>query len=110
MIYKAKKLWTGRVSVRDYIVAYCKKMNEPLTIMYQDRHMRVRDLADFYCDQRHHIAQRSDKFIRKGQTYMLYDYLWDPSDPVEVEYTEDGRKAMLTAWKALKKNVQERLL
>lgn len=101
-------MFTGRTSVRDYLVKYCKKMREPLIIEFEDKQMRVKDLDKYYCDQIPHHAQHSDKFIRKGDVYYLWDYLFEPN--IEVKPTSDwemeGLKKMLLAWKNLKKPKQ----
>lgn len=107
MLYKCKKLWQGRVSVRSYIVEYCRKMREPLTIEFEGKLMRVRDLKDYTCDERPQIAQRSDKYIKRGEIYRLYDFKWNPTEePTPLDYTKEGLGKLLEAWKALKRPKQ----
>jgi hypothetical protein len=83
-------------------------MKEPLVIEYGDKKMKVKDLNKYYCDQIPHHAQRSDKFIRKGEVYYLWDYLFEPNIEATppTEYTETGLKGLLMAWKNLNKPKQ----
>lgn len=108
MLYKCKKMFTGRTSVRDYLVKYCRKMKEELIIEFEGKQMKVRDLDKYYCDNIPHHAQHSDKFIKKGDVYYLWDYLFEPN--IEINPAEnwemDGLKKMLLAWKNLKKPKQ----
>lgn len=93
----------NRTSVRDYIVKYCKKKREPLVIEYDDKQMRVKNLDKYTCDQIPHHAQLSDRYIKKGDVYYLYDFLFEPTIEVKkAEFTNEGRMAMLNAWKKLK--------
>jgi hypothetical protein len=108
MIAHVKKMYGGRTSVRDYLVKYCKKMREPLIIDFENKQMRVKDLNKYYCDQIPHHAQLTDKYIRKGEVYYLWDYLFEPNIEATppTEYTETGLKGLLQAWKNLKKPKQ----
>ena len=110
MIVNVKKMWTGRTSVRDYFVKYCKKMREPLIISYGGKQMKVKDLNKYYCDNIGHYAQLSDKYIRKGDVYYLYDYEFVPDfEEPPKDYNEQGLKGLLMAWKNLKKPKQLRI-
>ena len=103
MNYTCKKMYGGRVSVRDYMVKYCKKMREPLIISYGGKQMKVKDLNKYYCDNIGHYAQLTDKYIRKGQVYYLYDFEFSPNiEEVSKDYNEEGLKGLLNAWKAHK--------
>lgn len=106
--YKAKKMWQGKVSVRSFIVEYCRKMREPLQIEYDGRIMKVKNLKDYTCDERPQIAQRSDKYIKKGEIYRLYDYEFFPQEEVNPasDWEMEGLKKMLIAWKNSKKPKQ----
>jgi hypothetical protein len=106
MLYKCKKMWQGRVSVRSYLVEYCQKMKEPLVIEFEGKRMKVKDLKDYACDERPQIAQRSDKYIKRGETYHLYDFEFIPEEPTPLDYTKEGLSSLLKAWKALKKPKQ----
>ena len=108
MNYTARKMWQGKVSVRSFIVEYCIKMKEPLTIEYEGKLMKVRNLKDYTCDERPQIAQRSDKYIKKGEIYRLYDYEFIPQEDVNPasDWEMEGLKKMLLAWKNLKKPKQ----
>lgn len=55
-------------------------MDEPLVICYGGKTMRVHNLDDYTCDQRRHIAERTDTYIRKGDLYSLFDYVWAPDE------------------------------
>lgn len=83
-------------------------MREPLIIEFEGKQMKVKDLNKYYCDDIPHTAQKSDKYIRKGEQYRLYDYLFEPNiEAIPQENWEmDGLKKMLLAWKNLKKPKQ----
>ena len=94
-------MFTGRTSVRDCIVKYCKRMKEPLVIEFEGKQMKVKDLDKYYCDNIPHHAQLSDKYIKKGQVYYLYDYLFVPNieEVPAQDYTKEGLEMKLKALK-----------
>jgi hypothetical protein len=108
MNYTCKKQWEGKVSVRSYIVEYCKKMKEPLILEFAGKKMKVKDLKDYTCDKHPFIAQRSDNFIKKGSVYNLYDYNFIPQEDVKPaeDWKMEGLKKALLAWKNSKKPKQ----
>lgn len=106
MLYQCKKLWGGRVSVRSYIVDYCKKMKEPLIVTFENKRMKIRNFRSFYCDGRTYTAEMTDKYIKKGETYKLYDFQWNPEVKHEEYYTMEGMSKMVKCWKKIKDGTQ----
>jgi len=83
-------------------------MREPLVIEFEGKQMKVRDLDKYYCDDIPHTAQRSDKYIRKGHQYRLYDYLFEPNIEATppTDWTTGGISKLVEAWKNLNKPKQ----
>lgn len=101
--YSCKKLWGGRVSVRDCVVKYAEKTGQVIQIEFEGQFMRVNKDTPYTTDERHHIALRTDKYIKKGLTYKLLDYVWNPELKKQEEFTTDGRAKLLEAWKKIQK-------
>ena len=69
--------------------------------------MKVKNLKDYTCDERPQIAQRSDKYIKKGSIYRLYDYEFIPQETAkELDWTLDGLRKLSEAFKNLNKPKQ----
>ena len=75
-----KKLWHGRISLRDYVVEKQIKNNEPIKVLLNDEEMilSVREL-----EKRDSITKVQSKY--NGLTYKLYDYVWSPKDKRQGE-------------------------
>ena len=69
--YKAKKLFRGCVSVRDYIVEKCINKKEPLLIKFNDEQMRV-PLEILERKFKFHECSFQSQF--GNTTYKLYDF------------------------------------
>jgi len=109
MKYKSLKLWQGKISVRSFIVEFAKKTGQSIEVEYNKQKMIVNSKTPYTCDQMPHLAQRSDMYIKKGDTYHLYDFEWKPIIKID-EWTGDGRLKMLDAWKKLQMGVQKKLI
>lgn len=96
-VYKAKKMFGGRVSVRSPLIDYIKRMNDKLTLEYGGKEMLITPKTPYTCDERLHRAERTDKYIKKGEYYKLYDYVFS-ARPSVVEETMGGIKAK---WEAI---------
>jgi|TARA_R100000388_G_scaffold94418_1_gene81561 hypothetical protein len=79
-IFRVKKLWHGRISLRDYVVEKQIKNNEPIKVLLNDEEMilSVREL-----EKRDSITKVQSKY--NGLTYKLYDYVWSPKDKRQGE-------------------------
>lgn len=99
--YHCAKLWGGRVSVRDCVVKYAKKTGQAIQVEYDGQVMKINSTTPYTCDMRHHIAQMTDKYIKQGQTYLLFDYTWTPVVESENEWTDEGKSKMFEAMKKL---------
>ena len=95
--YHAKKMFGGRVSVRSYHIEYIKKMKQNLKLIYDGREMIITPHTQYTCDERLHRAKKTDKYIKKGDYYKLYDYVFNPRVHQSMEETWDGVKAKFTA-------------
>ena len=78
--YDVKKLWNGRVSLRDYIVEEQIKKNKSIIVRYQDDTMI---LSPLQLEKRDSMTECISKF--NGQKYKLYDYVWKPVDKSQRE-------------------------
>jgi len=105
IFYHCHKLYGGRVSVRDYLVKYARKTRQVIEIYYEGNKMRVNGNTQYECDGRNHLAKRTDKYIKRGETYQLYDYVWNPVVTEPEDMSLDGRMSLLKAWKNMKKGV-----
>jgi len=99
MNYTCKKQFAGKVSVRSYIVEYCQKMKEPLTLLFDGKSMKIKNLKSYTCDNIPFVAQMSDKYIKKGAIYRLYDYEFSPDPEIVQDYTDLGLKRKFEAMK-----------
>ena len=107
-MFYARKLYMGNVSINSQVVEYCKRLGRKLIVDYQGARMLIKDLDNFLCDGQTFIAHHSDKYMKAGNTYKLYDYIWAPIEAKheEPEISMEGRLAMLKAWKDLQKGKQ----
>jgi hypothetical protein len=102
-IFKTRKLWNGFVSIPNFVVEYAKRNHRPIRVEYEGKYMLVTKDSQYQITAPPQTAQRTDKYIKKGNQYELFDYLWAPVEEVkEVEFTDEGRTKMLNAWKKLK--------
>lgn len=76
--YTAKKMFGGRVSVKSPVVDYAKRVDEKIRLTFKDRFMIVTPHTQYTCDDRFHKAEKSDEYIKKGEYYKLYDYVFNP--------------------------------
>jgi hypothetical protein len=105
--YHCKKMYGGKLSIRSPIVEYCIKMKEQLTIEFEGKKMIVKNLKDYTCDERPQIAQRSDKYMKRGDIYRLYDYTFIPEEDKPLDFTKDGMTKMYEAMKGFFKKKPE---
>lgn len=79
MIYRARKIFNGYVSVRDYIVKKCREMNEDLIIYFGNEKM-VLSPDELDC-----AIQLNPKTIQSkfGGSYKLYDFKWSPDKKIQ---------------------------
>ncbi len=78
--YDVKKLWNGRVSLRDYIVEEQIRKKKSIIVRYQDDTMI---LSPLQLEKRDSMTECISKF--NGQKYKLYDYVWKPADKNQRE-------------------------
>jgi hypothetical protein len=102
-VFKSRKLWGHFVSVPSCIAEYARRNHRNLRVEYEDKYMIITPKTDFELNAPPQKANRTDKYIKKGEYYQLRDYQWLPLETVKpIEYTNDGRLKMLEAWKKLK--------
>tara|TARA_R100000329_G_C7610667_1_gene216702 strand:- start:1603 stop:1875 length:273 start_codon:yes stop_codon:yes gene_type:complete len=81
---KVKKLWKGNmVTVRDYEVAKCLRLQQPMQIYFNDECMTV-DV------KRLERLQNSGQFFKSktgGQDYNLIDLFWEPDIINDMQHT-----------------------
>lgn len=94
-----KKMWGGKVSVRSYLVEYGIKTNQPLKIVFEGQEMVIlpEKLKNYTCENQEFTAKRTDKYIRAGEKYKLYDYEWIPQK--NYGWTEKGLKHLFECYK-----------
>lgn len=106
--FKSKKLWGGKVSVRSCIVEFAKKTGQVIEVTHNGLKMKINSASSYTCDNVPHIAQRTDKYIKAGKVYQLFDYEWKPIVEND-EWTSSGKESLLSAWKKLKEAKQKTL-
>jgi hypothetical protein len=72
--YDVKKLWNGRVSLRDYIVEDQIKKQKSIMVRYEDD---IMILSPMDLEKRDSMTECTSKY--NGQKYKLYDYVWKPA-------------------------------
>lgn len=108
--YKIKRLWGGYASVRSSVIEFAKRTGRAVKIEYDGQYMVVDGNTKYEITAPPQIAQKTDKYMRKGKPYQLYDYLWSPHiEKNVVDYTNEGLGKLLEAWKALKRPKQNTL-
>jgi hypothetical protein len=106
-VFSSRKLYNGYVSVPSCILDYVKRNHKSLRVEYGDHYMIVTPKTPFEITAPPQKAQRTDRYIKKGEYYNLLDFQWLPLETVKpIEYTNDGRLKMLEAWKNLRKDKQ----
>lgn len=102
--WQAKKLYNNKVSVRDCIVLRADKKHEAVevTVIGLEGRMRINAKTPYTTDGIPHIAQYDDEFIKKGKSYILWDYEWKVVEEHTEEQTTNGLMTMLKAWKERK--------
>jgi hypothetical protein len=75
MNYKAKKIYAGNVSVRDYIVKDAIKKGETLVVQVDGKHMTLH--GDRVKDYKATGMVFPVKYGSR-ERYELYDYVWMP--------------------------------
>lgn len=108
IIFRAKKLWGGDVSVQSHIVEHAKKMKQKIKVEYQNAYMIIDGNTPYQITAPAMIALHTDSYIKKGQMYQLYDYRWNPQ-VIEPEMSIEGRLKMLQAFKDMKKKKDKQL-
>lgn len=105
-IFYARKLYNSRVSVQSSVVDYARRLGRKLIVDYEGQRMLVHNLEAYECDGQSFLARHTDKYIKAGNTYKLYDYIWDPvkQKEEEPEISLNGRMMMLKAWKEMQAN------
>lgn len=73
---EVKKLWNGRISLRDYIVEAAIAKPESIMVRYQDDIMILSPME--LESKKFSMTECTSKF--NGKTYKLYDYDWKPAD------------------------------
>lgn len=99
--FHARKLWGGDVSVQSFIVEYARKMKQKIEIIYDNATMIIDSNTPYKITAPTQIAQRTDKYIKKGEAYQLYDYKWHPQIVKEEEYTREGLEKLHEAMSKL---------
>lgn len=84
-IFYARKLYNNRVSVQSSVVDYARRRGRKLIVDYEGQRMLVHNLEDYTCDNQSFLARHTDKYIKAGNSYQLYDYYWDPIEQKKEE-------------------------
>lgn len=109
IIFKARKLWGGDVSVQGHIVEHAKKMKQKIKIMYQNAYMIIDGNTPYQITAPAMIAQHTDSYIKKGQMYQLYDYRWNPQVVKQEDYTVEGMEKLHSAMEKIFKKKDKQL-
>ena len=72
---EVKKLWNGRVSLRDYIVDDALSKQQGIRVKYKDEMMM---LSPGQLEKKFSMTECTSKY--DGKKYKLYDYDWKPAD------------------------------
>jgi hypothetical protein len=72
---EVKKLWNGRISLRDYVVDAALEKPESIMVRYKDD---IMILSPMQLEKKFSITECTSKY--DGKKYKLYDYDWKPAD------------------------------
>ena len=70
--FEVKKVWNGRVSLREDIVERQIKKKEPMRVLYKSDQMI---LSPEQLEKRDYITECISRY--NGKKYKLYDYVWN---------------------------------
>ena len=87
--FPTRKLWGGDVSVPSFLVQYAKKMHQQIKITHENAYMIIDGKTPYLITAPTQVAQHTDKYIKRGEYYSLYDYKWNPTIEVK-DYTKEG--------------------
>lgn len=107
--YKIKRLWGGYASVRSCVIEFAKRTGRKVKIEYDEQYMMVDGETPYEITAPPQIAKITDKYLRKGKPYQLYDYFWAPlNEKTPRDYTCEGLSLLYKAFKtALKKEPKQ---
>ena len=71
---EVKKLWNGRVSLRDYVVDAAIAKPESIMVRYGDD---IMILSPMQLEKKFSMTECVSKY--NGKKYKLYDYVWTPA-------------------------------
>jgi len=77
---EVKKLWNGRVSLRDYIVDDALSKQQGIRVKYKDEMMM---LSPGQLEKKFSMTECVSRY--NGKKYKLYDYVWNPVDKNQRE-------------------------
>ena len=78
--FEVKKVWNGRISLREDVVEKQIKKKEPMRVLFKDDHMI---LTIEQLEKRDYITECVSRY--NGKKYKLYDYVWKPLDTRQGE-------------------------
>ena len=99
--YKCKKLWGGKVSVRSCVVDYARRTGQSIEVEFNGQKMVINNKSAYEVTAPPQTAQRTDRYMKKGESYQLYDFLWQPKIEIN-DWTNEGRSKLLSAWNKIK--------
>tara|TARA_Y100000034_G_C6892141_1_gene410649 strand:+ start:288 stop:593 length:306 start_codon:yes stop_codon:yes gene_type:complete len=85
--YKAKKLFNGHVSVRDYIVNKAIRSRKYLRIQFEGEYMTL--TTEKLKESVNTFHKQEFKSAFNNKTYTLYDFVWRPDGSEEEEKGEE---------------------
>jgi len=91
MEYKAKKIYKGHISIRDYVVKKAINKKEDLVIYFKDDTMTMTLPKLKHAISHFHSREFKSKY-NNGQKYKLYDFPWlsdKDSAKIEEEKTKE---------------------
>jgi hypothetical protein len=102
-------MYAERVSVRSYVFEYAKRTKQviELNLTTNGQRMRINGETPYICEGQTFYTRHADEYIKANKPYKLYDFVWRPIIEQPEEITQDGRLAMLKAWKELNKKKVE---
>lgn len=90
MRYKAKKIYNGCVSVRDYMVKSCRVKKEDLELEYEGKVMTI-PLGQLTKDNGFQFHRRKFKSKWDNTTYELIDFKFKPDDESQLDIFKEKK-------------------
>ena len=102
-VFKSRKLYGGYISIPDFVVKYARRTHKKVRAEFEGQYMLISPDDKYEVTAPNQTAHRTDKYIKKGQIYTLWDFWWSPVDEVKpTDWTMGGLSKLVEAYRKMK--------